>query len=231
MTDESFGKSTELLGVTAWTDSCVRPSFVAVVGVALGGDDLARLVQKLGPVGELLLVRPAHVDPHEAIEVLSHAVDDALAPGRLVRIRRNRPRAEEARELGEERQRCPIAGKDHAGLFVRDHRLGVAGAAVHAANLDEERRGAAGVDLLGADVIERATGRLAVELPDVNAPAFGALGVRGWQEKYDPQTCVWGSFVCPRAPSKLHSFMARMPRTISSLSAYGAMGASVDIAM
>ena len=72
---------------------------------------------------------------------------------------------------------------------------------------------------------------LASNFPMLLAPTFVALGVSGWQVKYDPLACVWGSFFCPRVPSKLHSFMARMPRTISSLSAYGAMGASVGIAM
>ena len=90
---------------------------------------------------------------------------------------------------------------------------------LHAADLYEERRGRRlGVDLLGSDVIQRSPGRLGVELPDVDrAELFGALGVSGVAGEIEPQTCVWGSFFCPRVPSKLHSFMARMPRTISSL--------------
>ncbi len=42
-------------------------------------------------------------------------------------------------------------------------------------------------------------------------------GVTGWQVKYEPQTCVCGSVVWPKVPWKLHSFMARIPRTIRSL--------------
>src|SRR6478752_6180401 len=70
----------------------------------------------------------------------------------------------------------------------------------------------------------------ASNFPALLADDSVALGVTGWQVKYDPHTCVYSSFFWPSVPSKLHSFMARMPRTMSSLSAYGAMGASVRMA-
>ncbi|KYF53320.1 hypothetical protein BE04_45845 [Sorangium cellulosum] len=44
------------------------------------------------------------------------------------------------------------------------------------------------------------------------------LGATGAHVKYDPHTCVWRSFPCPRANVAVHSFIARMPRGMRSLS-------------
>ncbi len=49
----------------------------------------------------------------------------------------------------------PKPGKIRLGRVVRDDRLGVGGAAAHAADLHEKRRSAHRIDLFGADVIER----------------------------------------------------------------------------
>ena len=54
------------------------------------------------------------------------------------------------------------------------------------------------------------------ERPVAVAVNFPLSGVTGWQVKYDPQGWVCGSVVWPSAPLKLHSFMERMPRTMSS---------------
>src|SRR6185312_6744456 len=55
------------------------------------------------------------------------------------------------------------------------------------------------------------------------------FGVTGCSVKYEPHGLRCGSFPCPRPPPLLllcvHSFMARMPRGMSSLDAYGASGA------
>src|SRR3569623_3006662 len=68
---------------------------------------------------------------------------------------------------------------------------------------------------------------LASVLPALLAELSGAFGGRGWQVNDEPAGLVWGSFFWPLVPSKLHSFMLRMQRTISSLFANGAMGDSV----
>ena len=139
-----------------------------VHGALAPADGAARVVEQLGPVGELLLVRRLMLTLESCSGRLAR-VDDALAAGRLVRVRRHGARAEEAREAVEDLRRRPVARKDLLGLVDTRSPLGVAGAAADAADLHEERRATAGVDLLGGDVIQRATGRLGVELPDVLA--------------------------------------------------------------
>src|SRR5436305_10160642 len=76
---------------------------------------------------------------------------------------------------------------------------------------------------------ERPVG-FASNFPGLLAELVVELGVSGKQVNVDPAGFVWGSFFCPSAPSKLHSFMERTPRTMSSLLANGAIGASVVIA-
>jgi hypothetical protein len=55
------------------------------------------------------------------------------------------------------------------------------------------------------------------------------LGVTGWHVKNDPATFRWGSFPCPRPPLprllEVHSFIARIPRGMSSFETNGASGA------
>ena len=76
------------------------------------------------------------------------------------------------------------------------------------------------------------------ELPTALAFSFVAasklmglfvLGVTGCKVKYDPTTFRWGSFPCPRPAVPLllavHSFIARIPRGMSSLLTYGTSGA------
>src|SRR3954470_15680314 len=71
---------------------------------------------------------------------------------------------------------------------------------------------------------------LASNFPGLLAELVVEFGVRGKHVNVEPAGFVWGSFFCPSVPSKLHSFMERMPRTMRSLFAKGAIGASVVIA-
>src|SRR4029078_10224073 len=102
-----------------------------------------------------------------ATQIVTCAVDDDLALGGRVRVWEHRARAEQVGQVREDGLRRPDAGEDQLGLVPRDDRLVVGGGALDAANLDEQRRRAARVDLLGAYVVQRASCRLGVELPDV----------------------------------------------------------------
>src|SRR6266540_4544626 len=77
---------------------------------------------------------------------------------------------------------------------------------------------------------ERPVG-FASNFPGLLAPLVVELGVSGKQVNIEPAGFVCGSFFCPLVPSKLHSFMALIPRGMRSLDANGANGARVGIAM
>jgi hypothetical protein len=153
-----------------------------------GADAAARVVKELGPLVQVLAVDRAHVHAVEPAEVLAHAIDDALAAHHLVGVSVHRPAAEQVREAAVDIRRRPLARKDRAFVIrPRDDRLVVRGAALHAADLHEQRRRArcrgrrrraAGrlVDRRGSDVIQRSPGRLGVELPCVARRALRRVG-------------------------------------------------------
>ena len=104
MTGEIFDKSAGL-PVAAWMDSCVRPSFVAVSAL--------HWVVTIFPVwlrssaqSESFLLSDRLMSTRMRLSRSSRT--QSITPLRRAawwRIRRNRARAEQARELGEERQR------------------------------------------------------------------------------------------------------------------------------
>ncbi len=99
-----------------------------------------------------------------------------------VRIRRRRVAAEQPREGVVERSRRGHTREGTHGLVPRQDVHGVRGVAADAADLDEKRSPAAGVHLLGANVIQRPSGRLGRRLR-ADARWIGrveaAVGVRG----------------------------------------------------